>query len=118
MSEPSSKVNLTELAVSPFDHGIAAQERQLLALGVPVVFLARVLAQHCASIVSLVEPASIRADVMRSLISDFPGMVRKALLASATTAGGIILPHANKDALAEPDPPDLAISALDRLCET
>jgi hypothetical protein len=98
---PPTRQNLAELAMTPVDHGIAAMERQLLALGVPIPFLARILMQHAASIISLAEPAAIRAELMKELISNFPQMVRRAQLASATTTGGVILPHARPDALEE-----------------
>jgi hypothetical protein len=101
---PTSKTNLAELAMTPVDHGIAAMERQLLALGVPIPFLARILMQHAASIISLAEPAAIRHELMKELIGNFPAMVRRAQLASATTTGGVILPHARADALEEVQP--------------
>lgn len=94
-------MNPVEVGMTVFDHGVAAQERQLLALGVPVPFLARVLMHHAASIVALAEPPAIRAEIMKELISNFPAAVRRAQLASATTAGGVILPHARADALAD-----------------
>ena len=108
MPEAPPKPNIVEAAMMPVDHGIAAMERQLLALGVPVTFLARVLMQHAASIIALVEPPAIRAQAMAELIRNFPAMVRRAQLASATTAGGVILPHARTDALAEPNIDDVA----------
>lgn len=88
-----------------FDHGLAAQERALLNMGVPVDFLARILAQHAASIISLASPASVRAEYMRALIQNFPTQVRKAQLAAATTPGGILLPGKRVDALTEADAP-------------
>jgi hypothetical protein len=97
--------NPVEMAVTPFDHGVAAMERQLLAMGVPVEFLARVLMNHAASIVSLIEPAAVRAEAMKGLISNFPQAVRRAQLAAATTPGGVILPGKRADALAEADAP-------------
>jgi hypothetical protein len=101
MSEIPSKINLTELAVTPVDHGIAAMLRQLLALGIPIDFLARVMMQHSASLLAFIEPASVRAQAMATLINNFPQMVRRAQLAAASTPGGIILPHAKADALKE-----------------
>ncbi len=101
MSEIPSGTNLTAAAMTPVDNGIAAMERSLLGLGVPIPFLARVLMQHSASIVALAEPPAIRAEIMKSLIRDFPAMIRRAQLASATTTGGVILPHARADALEE-----------------
>jgi len=103
--EAPPRVNIVEAAMSPFDHGVAAMERQLLALGVPVEFLARVLMQHAASIIALVEPPGVRAEAMKELIGNFPQMVRRAKLSMATTAGGIIVPGRAADALAEADAP-------------
>ena len=103
MSEQPKTPNLIEVAMTVLDNGLAAQERALLNMGIPLEFLARVLMQHSASILALAEPAAIRAEMMRGLIRDYPAMVRKAQLASVTTTGGIILPHARADALAEAD---------------
>lgn len=87
--------NITNMIMTPFDHGVAAMERQLLDLGVPADFLARVMMQHAASIISLVEPAGVRAQYMRTLIENFPHMVRVAREAAVTTPGGVILPKAD-----------------------
>jgi len=93
--------NPVETAMTVFDHGVAAQERALLNMGIPIPFLARILMQHAASILALAEPAAIRAEIMRDIIGNFPAAVRRAQLASATTTGGVILPHARADALEE-----------------
>ncbi len=86
-----------------FDHGVAAQERALLGMGIPVDFLARILMQHAASVIALAEPAATRAEYMKNLIQNFPQMVRRAKLAASTTPGGVILPKARTDALEEVD---------------
>ena len=102
-SAPNGR-NPVETAMTVFDHGVAAQERALLNMGIPIPFLARVLIQHAASIIALAEPAAIRAELMKQLISNFPAQVRRAQIASATTTGGVILPHIRVDALEEVQP--------------
>ncbi len=105
MTEVPSKPNPVEICLTVFDHGIAAQERQLLALGIPISLLARILAQHSASILALISQPTMRADAIKEIISNYPQMVRRAQLAAATTPGGVILPKAREDALAETDAP-------------
>lgn len=89
------------LSLTPVDHGIAAMERQLLAMGVPIRLLAQVLLNHSASIVSLIDPPEIRAQVMKELIGNYARMVETARTAAATTRGGIILPKVAADVLAD-----------------
>ncbi len=96
-----TKQDIVSVAVTPFDHMVAAGERALLNMGIPIPFLARILMQHAASLVALVEPPAIRHEILKELVSNFPAAVRRAQLASATTTGGIILPHARADALEE-----------------
>jgi len=91
--QPSPR-DLAQIALSPFDHGLGATERQLLAVGVPAEILMTVLLQHAASILALIEPAEIRAQMLRNVIGNFPVMVRTAQLAASKTAGGVILPRA------------------------
>jgi hypothetical protein len=100
-NQPTRTRNPVEAAMTVFDHGLAAQERVLLNMGVPLEFLARILMQHSASIISLAEPAEIRAEHMKTLIRNYPEMVRRAKLAAVTTPGGVILPGPRADALAE-----------------
>ena len=84
--------NRISTAMTVFDHAVAAMERQLLAGGAPVDFLARVMMQHAASILALVEPAAVRAEVMKMLIGNFPAQVRAAQLAASTTKSGLVVP--------------------------
>ena len=81
-----------EYAMTVFDHAVAAMERQLLAGGTPIDFLARVLMQHAASILALVEPATIRSEIMKALIGNFPAQVRAAQVAASTTRSGLVVP--------------------------
>ena len=93
MSDSDKKtVDPRFVALGPVDHMIAAGERQLLALGVPHEVLAKIMLQHSASIVSLIEPPAVRAQVMQRLISNYPEAVRVALMAASKTPGGVILP--------------------------
>ncbi len=103
--QPIPTTNPVTSALTVLDHGLAAQERALLNMGIPLEFLARVLMQHSASILSLVEPAVVRADMMKTLIGNYSTMVRQAKLAAITTPGGVILPHAKPDVLTEIDAP-------------
>lgn len=80
------------LALSPVDFALAAAERQLLDLGIPIDVLVRFAMQHAASILALVEPPAVRAEMLKQHVSNFPTMVRNALLAQRTTGGGIIVP--------------------------
>src|SRR5579863_231803 len=86
--------DIAQIALGPFDHMVAAGERQLLSLGVPVDVMVRIMMQHAASILALVEPAGVRAEIMRNMIGNFPSMVRTAQLAASKTPGGVILPRA------------------------
>lgn len=93
MPEPRA-IDPRLLALGPVDHGIAAMERQLLGLGVPHETLARIMLNHAASIIALIEPPIVRAQVMKNLIGNFPEAVRLANLAASKTDGGVILPRA------------------------
>lgn len=95
MSDLEKKnIDLRLAALGPVDHGIAAMERQLLGLGVPHETLARIMLNHAASIIALIEPPIARAQVMQKLIGNFPEAVRLANLAASKTEGGVILPKA------------------------
>ena len=85
--------NLLNFALTPFDHGVAAMERQLIRLGVPLETLLRVITNHAASIVALIEPAALRAEVMQKLIMNFPAQVQVAKVEASKTQGGVIVPN-------------------------
>ena len=85
--------NLLNYAISPFDHGVAAMERQLIRLGIPLEMLARAMMQHAASICALIEPAALRAEVMQKLIRNFPAQVQVAKVEASKTQGGVIVPN-------------------------
>ena len=89
----SRQENLLNYALLPFDHGVAAMERQLLRLGVPVEMMARIMMQHAASLCVLIEPVELRAQIMQKLIRNFPAQVQIAKVESAKTPGGVIVPN-------------------------
>lgn len=84
--------NLLNYAMTPFDHGVAAMERQLIRLGVPLEMLAKAMTQHAASICALIEPPAVRAEVMQRLIKNFPAQVQVAKVESSRTQAGVIVP--------------------------
>lgn len=95
-SEPpkiaGTNVDLVTAALSPIDFAIAAAERQMLSLGVPVEILIRWAMQHAASLCAVVKTPLMRAELMKQAIGNFPTQVRNAVTTSRTTTGGIIRP--------------------------
>ena len=87
-----TSVDLVTAALSPIDFAIAAAERQMLSLGVPVEILIRWAMQHAASLCAVVPNPAIRAELMKQAIGNFPTQVRNAVTTSRTTTGGIIRP--------------------------
>lgn len=88
--------NLLTYALHPVDHGIAAMERQLIRLGVPLEMMAKMMMQHAASVCALIEPPIARAEVMERLIKNFPAQVQIAKVESSKTPGGVIVPNGAK----------------------
>lgn len=94
MSEEGNKASDPRfVALGVVDHAVAAMERQLIAARVPAELLAKVMLQHSASIVALIEPPALRAQVMQRLIGNYPEAVRAATIAASKTPGGVILPR-------------------------
>lgn len=87
-----SNLDLVTAALSPVDFAIAAAERQMLSLGVPVEILIRWAMQHAASLCAVIPNPAVRAQLMKQAIGNFPTQVRNAVVTSRTTTGGIIMP--------------------------
>lgn len=88
----TSRNPIMDYAVPVADHAIAAVERELVKMGCPLEFLVKVLLQHAASVIALMESPIMRQEVMATAIGNFPGQVKVALNMAAMTKGGIVVP--------------------------
>jgi hypothetical protein len=88
----ASRNPIMDYAVPPVDHAIAAMERQLISLGFPLEMLVKMMMQHAASVVALIDSPTMRQEVMQKAIGNFPGQVKVALNAVSMTQGGIVVP--------------------------
>jgi hypothetical protein len=73
-------------------HGLGAMERRCLEQGVQVQDIIDCLLNHCASLVAIVEPGGMRAELVRSIIDSVPTLVREHVAARQRTPGGVFLP--------------------------
>lgn len=81
-----------KMILEPLNHGFASAEREALKQGVAAHAMIGMLLNHMASICAMVEPAGVREELVKSLVSSFVDMVQKHLVARITTQGGVILP--------------------------
>lgn len=89
--------NLGKTLLEPLNHAIAAGEREALKLGVPAHDVVEMLLNHLASVVSMIEPAGVRAATVEGLVAGFAPMVHKHVAARYTTPGGILTPRPVED---------------------
>lgn len=84
--------DLGRAILQPWDHAMAAYEREAAKMGVPAHRVLNLLLNHMASVVAMIDPPQARELLIEDLVKAFAPMVRQHIDARFKSPGGVFLP--------------------------